>query len=159
MWLFKIIVLFSMALLAGCSNYNENVLDILTIDVKAKDTYKIDFYNDITKKEFFLFDSKISLFEHLNNGNYYINESLTEDINSLISGDHFDDYYLALLNVTIGSGSTISVYQNENLIIYDLNTDKVITDGIIFKSIFNFVKKNGFNINDFSFNITNDYEK
>lgn len=157
MRLSKMFIFLPILLLMGCSN--SNVLDTLSISVETKETYTIDFYNDITKKEFFLFDSKVSLFEHLNNGNYYVDDLLIKEINNIISDDYFDNNYLSLLNITIGSGTTINVHQKDNLIIYDFYTDKATTDGILFKSIFNSVKKNGLSINEFSFDVTNSYGK
>lgn len=155
---FSSMMLLTGILLTGCLTNNKKILDSLPIYVEPKETYTIDFYNNPTKRDFFLFDSKISLFNHLNNGNYNVNDLLIEDINSLISDDYFNDYYLALLNTTVGTGSTIIASQKDNLIIYGLHTDSVTTDGIIFKSLFNSVKKSNFNINDFSFDINNDYE-
>ncbi len=142
-----IIVLFP--LISSCSNFQS--LDVISVNIKANENYVREFYDDLQKNEFMIFESKESIINYFNSGNYDANSLSLSDIHTIFNDDLFRENYITLLNLVISTSSTVKTEQDNNLIIYHIYGSNIATDGFVFTTIINPVKKINNTINEFKY--------
>ncbi len=149
MRLFKSVLSMSTLFLVSCSSFES--LDVISINFKAEEDYMRNFYDDTQKNEFMIFESKESIINYFNNGNYDKNSLSLSEINNVFNDDLFHENYITLLNLVIGTSSTVKTEQDNNLIIYHIFETNIATDGLKFTTIINPVKKNYNKVDEFKY--------
>ncbi len=149
MRLFKSLFLLSTLLLTNCSNFKR--LDVISINIKANENYTRGFYDDLQKNEFMMFENKESIINYFRNGNYDTNSLSLSEIHDAFNDNLFHENYVALLNIVIGTSSTVKTEQDNNLIIYHIYDFNISTDGLVFTTLINPIKKNNNAVNEFKY--------
>lgn len=146
---FKSVFLLSTLLLTSCSNFN--CLDIISINLRPNENYIREFYDDSQKREFMIFESKESIISYFSNGNYDTSSLSLSEIHDVFNDDLFRENYVALLNLVIGTSSIVKTEQANSLIIYHIYEPNIATDGLVFTTIINPVRKNNNRVEEFKY--------
>lgn len=146
----KIFLLFLSCALVSCSRYRN--LKAINFDIHPSQSYAKDFY-DSNKKEFLVFDNNSSFLEYFESNNYIIGNDFCEQQKNILTDKFYEEFYITMLNIVIGTSEEIIVEQKNNLIVYHIDSPKTATDGLVLKTVFNKVSKMDYKIGDFSFEV------
>lgn len=147
----KILLTFPfISILVSCSGFTP--LQTITLDVRPSESYAKQFY-DSSKEEFLVFDNNSSFLQYFESENYLIGNDFYAQQKNILTNQFYEEFYLTMLNVVVGTSDEITVEQKNNQIIYHKSCPEIATDGLILKTIFNKVQKMDFKIEDFNFEI------